>query len=83
MNYIAKLTRSGKTKYVVVRPHNIAIDLGNVEQREGYIVLTPEHYDISLWIEREESYHALMSDYLKSKRVISVERNDWMMAEEI
>jgi len=42
-----------------------------------------EKYDNTLWIERPEDWYALKSEYLKSKRIRIVTRNNWLTAKEI
>lgn len=66
---IIEYTAFGITKHVCVsRTHNVGPD---------------NLYDVVLWIERPEDYYSLMSKELKNKRVVCVDRKDWLEAEVI
>lgn len=59
-------TMFGETRGVLAYKHNMKDD--------------ETEYDEVLWVERHEDYYALSSSHLKDKRVLIVERDEWLRA---
>jgi hypothetical protein len=50
----------------------VEIELHNMTEREPH--------DLTLWVEREEDYYALMSPEYKNKKVAIITRQNWLRA---
>ena len=47
----------------------------------GRLVLDTNDYEEMLWVERGEEMYALLSPQLRNKKVLVVQRNDWIKGE--
>lgn len=68
-----KYSAFGKTKMVEAK-----IYFNNKLVKDIY-----SHYSVTLWVERGEDMYALMSPFYRDKRVLVVDRNDWLKGVEI